>query len=81
MIVRPGGLIVRKGCGNFVRRLREVNALGRAAPVGDGEINLTFMRLPCRMASDDAAGSRHWSMIAEDVSRFTRGIAFRESRD
>ena len=32
MIVRPGGLIVRKGRrGNFVRWLREVTALGPAA--------------------------------------------------
>jgi len=49
MIVRPGGLIVRKGCGEF-RPVRDGEALWpvcEAAPVGDGGVNLTFMRLPC----------------------------------
>ena len=48
MIVRLGGLIVRKGCGEFrpVRAGEAIWPVCEAAPVEDGEIDLTFMRLP-----------------------------------
>ena len=52
MIVHLGGLIVRKGCGEF-RPVRDGEAFWpvcERAPVGDGEIDLTFMRLPCTRA-------------------------------
>jgi len=71
MIVRLGGLIVRKGCGEFrpVRAGEAIWPVCERAPVGDGEINLTFMRLPCwRGAEVPARRVTHFRNFKEQES-------------
>ena len=59
MIVRPGGLIVRKGRrGNFVRWLREVTALGPGGEMEDAERGGNSQLRALRIASGTFPGLR-----------------------